>query len=536
MRVKKNFNDFSITEKKDTFKKFAFFATIILCAFALRFIHLGYSNYQGDEIKAMFFQGEKQTSFEFLLNQKKGPGQFLVTRAIEVINPNYKNHFISRLPFALASLLSVILFFLFVKNLFNDWVAFFSAFFFTTNGIIIGLSRIVQYQSLVFFFSTLSLASLVFALKKSRFRIYGLYISLISWSLALLSHYDGIFIAPMMLYLIYEWIKQSTLEAPQKNKHLLISSAISFSLLALFYIPYTFSISQSNWNYLISRMQVDPSKENPGSFITFNIYQPIYVFYLYIGLATLSFTLILLSFLKSRDNKIKAFIRVPELLSNKMLTTSYVLILWFLFPYVYMEGVVYIPGTHIYNYLFPLFIIMGIGLWLTISFINSFISTNLGTVIKLIGISSIFFLLFTQSYSIFVDHHKEYPWESKRYLFWIIDIPSDIREKFDLKLFGFPHYRNWEGINRFLANRSERSDYISNEKEEISRFYLNLPKADNDYVHMIYVRNPQTRFINFAPEFSKLLAEKDPIFTYRKNDRIYSAIYYIPKEFLTNIQ
>jgi len=283
-------------------------------------------------------------------------------------------------------------------------------------------------------------------------------------------------------------------------------------------------------------MQVDPSKEIPGSLITFNIYQPIYVFYLYIGLATLGLILIFLSFLKSKDIKINAFIRVPELLSNKMLTTSYVLILWFLFPYVYMEGLVYIPGTHIYNYLFPLFIIMGIGLWLTISFIKSFISTNLGTVIKVIGISSIFFLLFTQSYSIFVDHHKEYPWESKRYLFWIIDIPSDIREKYDLKLFGFPHYRNWEGINQFLANRSERSDYNSNEKEGISKFYLNLPKANNDYVHMIFIRNPQTRFKYFAPEFSKLLAEKEPIFTYRKNDQIYSAIYYVPKEFMTNTQ
>ncbi|MFN2160112.1 MAG: ArnT family glycosyltransferase, partial [Anaerolineales bacterium] len=184
--------------RNDIYKQAALISIIILFAFVLRFVNLGYSNYQREETRAMFLKGKNQSSIEFLLDQRKGPAQFLVSRVVQVINPSYQNQFISRLPFAAASFLSVIFFFLFVKNLYNDLIAFFSTFFFVTNGIIVGLSRIVQYQSLVFFFTTLTLASLVFALKKPKFHVWGLYIGMVSWALALLSHYDGIFIAPMV--------------------------------------------------------------------------------------------------------------------------------------------------------------------------------------------------------------------------------------------------------------------------------------------------------------------------------------------------
>ncbi len=517
-----------IRVKNNMYMQAGLIAIIVLFAFVLRFVNLGYSNYQGDEIKAMFLKEKNQSSIEFLLSQRKGPGQFLVTRAVQEINPDYTNHFISRFPFAFASLLSIGLFFLFVKNLYNDQIAFFSTFLFATNGIIVGLSRIVQYQSLVFFFSTLTLASLVLALKRPKFQIWGIYTGMISWALAMLSHYDGIFIAPMVIYLIYRWIREAKLESRAKYIHLIISLAISFLLLAIFYIPYANSITQSNLTYLLSRVESNPIKEKTGSITIFKSYQPIFVFYLYLGFAIIGLLYIAFSFLGKKYFRGESSSKIPNLLSNNFFTETLVLILWFLFPYVFLEGVVHDPGTHIYNYLIPLFILIGIGLWFIFLFLNSYLGKYPGKIVLFTGISALIFFLFTQSYSLFVDHSREYPWESEKYLLWNLNIPLEVR----LPLFGFPHYRNWEGLNQFLSDRPERSKYISNEKERISEFYLPENKAKTNNVYMIYIQKPSRLDWRISySEFSILFKNEDPIYTYKKNGQIYSAVFRIPRNY-----
>ncbi|MFN2127426.1 MAG: ArnT family glycosyltransferase [Anaerolineales bacterium] len=513
--------------RNDIYKQAALISIIILFAFVLRFVNLGYSNYQREETRAMFLKGKNQSSIEFLLDQRKGPAQFLVSRVVQVINPSYQNQFISRLPFAAASFLSVIFFFLFVKNLYNDLIAFFSTFFFATNGIIVGLSRIVQYQSLVFFFTTLTLASLVFALKKPKFHVWGLYIGMVSWALALLSHYDGIFIAPMVIYLIYRWIKESAIDLKEKYIHLIISSAISISLVAAFYIPFIFSITQSTLSYFVSRVQVNPLEHKSGSIIIFNGYQPIFAFYLYLGLAVAGFFAVGLSALKLKGFLGEIFKNIPGILTVNNLRTSYILVIWFLFPFVALEVIADDPGTHIYNYLIPLFIIMGIGIWYILPLINLFMRQTPSRVVYFAGLSFIFFLLFTQSYQIFVDHRREYPWESKKYLFWDIELPYKIR----LPLYGFPYYRNWEGISRYLAARPERMRYVSNEKKEITSYYLPDQRGKKKYMYIIYIRSPQIRVEDMVPEFSKLFRNETPIYTFEKNSQIYSAVFRVRRNY-----
>jgi len=92
---------------------------LLLGGFALRFINLGYSDYQGDEIKAFFNPKEDGDYIQFLLDQRKGPNQFLVTGAIKGFTNNFENYFLTRLPFAMAGILSIYVFYLVVKRLFN---------------------------------------------------------------------------------------------------------------------------------------------------------------------------------------------------------------------------------------------------------------------------------------------------------------------------------------------------------------------------------------------------------------------------------
>ena len=134
-----------------------FLALIIFFTFISRFQNLGYSDYQGDEIKAFFNPKEDGDYFNFLLDQRKGPNQFIVTGLLKGISNNYQNYFITRFPFALAGFLSIIVFYFVVKKLDSKEVAVYASIFFATNGFLIAFSRIVQYQAFVILFGLLGI-------------------------------------------------------------------------------------------------------------------------------------------------------------------------------------------------------------------------------------------------------------------------------------------------------------------------------------------------------------------------------------------
>ena len=75
---------------------------LALATLWLRLRHLGYSDYQGDEIKALFRIAEGQSVSEFLLTQRKGPVQFIVTYLLQIFDPSYESRLFIRLPFAIG--------------------------------------------------------------------------------------------------------------------------------------------------------------------------------------------------------------------------------------------------------------------------------------------------------------------------------------------------------------------------------------------------------------------------------------------------
>lgn len=134
----------------------------------LRLVNLGYSNYQGDEIKALPLLVPEQTFFDFLLQQRKGPTQFIITYLIKLVNPAFTNEFFTRLPFALGGILAVFFFYRMVKLNFGRRIALYASIFLTVNGLFVGLNRIVQYQSFVILFSILSIYAISLAIKRKK--------------------------------------------------------------------------------------------------------------------------------------------------------------------------------------------------------------------------------------------------------------------------------------------------------------------------------------------------------------------------------
>ena len=154
----------------------------------LRLMNLGYSDYQGDEIKALFIPDPTESVATFLLTQRKGPIQFLITFILKLLDPEYSNRFFMRLPFAIAGILTVYFFYRLVEMHFSKKIAFFGAFFLATNGFFVAFSRIIQYQSFVILFMIVSLYFFTLSFKKKKWKIKGLYFGFISWAFSCLSH------------------------------------------------------------------------------------------------------------------------------------------------------------------------------------------------------------------------------------------------------------------------------------------------------------------------------------------------------------
>ena len=479
----------------------AFIPTFV--AFLLRFINLGYSDYQGDEIKAFFLPTTGQRATEFLLDQRKGPVQFLITAFLKIFNPSYDNQLLMRLPFALAGTLAVYFFYKLVKIHFGKKIAFYSAFFIATNGFFIAFSRIVQYQSFVIFFAILALYCFTLAITKEKWIIRGIYLGFIFWSLSILSHYDGVFIAPFALFILSKWYKEINIEKKKKQTHFAGAILSGGLLLALFYIPFILSISQATKDYWLGRLEGVGGKISSSRYL-FSVYQPIYVLHIYTILSILGI--------------------IKSLMFKK--TNLLAVLLWFLLPFSFMELLVEVPGTHIFNYLLPLTVIMGFG----INFIEDFLKRFLGwfktNALLIPGIFIIFVFLFLQASAIFLDHSREYPWESEQFLLWEFPKPTPI---FHLSMFGFPYFRHWEAIGEVVRTTENNGYYSTNERSTISRYYIPLKKSSDDAGFFILIKNPQSFTEQPVNERVRLWIDSHaPVISFTDaNGRPVTEIYYL---------
>lgn len=489
------------------------FLSILVPAFVLRFFNLGYSDYQGDEIKALYIPGENEGFFNYLMDQRKGPVQFIITWLIKFVDPDYSNQLLARFLFALAGFLAVYFMYRLVSIHFSRKTALFSALLLASNGFFVAFSRIVQYQSFVILFMILSLYMFSLALKKTSYRHKGIILGFVFWALGILSHYDAVFIFPFAAYLLSVWYKRYFRKEEGSLKTVGVSLVLSAALLLVFYIPFVLSISDSTLSYWSGRISGEVSSKISSSKYLFTVYQPIYVVHFYVmsfflGLAVLYYRSFGLALPKKNILK-----RAASYLS---------LFLWFLVPFAFMEGLVYIPGTHIYVYLIPVMIIMSIGLDGLYEFLVEKTTPLLVWAYQVV-MFLIFTFIFAQSYFIYVDNFKEYPWQQEKFFVWTFHEPTPI---YHLSLFGFPYYRDWEGIGNFVKQYPEITAYSTNERKSIVRHYIPLDKDTDRAGFYIHIRNPQT----FNEEASSKKSEYwmqnyDPIFSLSRFGEDYVRMY-----------
>ena len=491
---------------KNISRKSGILFLLLLCAAILRLVNLGYSDYQGDETQALYIP-KGQTFSQFVLSQRRAPGQFVVTMLVRGLSKNYSSEFVTRLPFAIFSIFSCYVFFIFVKKLLNEKAAVYSLIFFVTNGLFVALSRIVQYQSLVMLLMFLVLYQLLLLLEDNK--IKHLYIAGILWGLSFLVHSDSVYFFPMALFLVLEWIKKNKMDLKITFKKMIIPVILGLSVMLIFYGPYLLNLPTDTLNYWKGRIEgTHQANVVNNSRYLFEVYQPIYTSHLYI-IASVVGAFILMKGSKSIN-----------------LNSKLGLISWFLFSFLFMEFAVEVPGTHIYTYLIPATIFMGV----FFSYLEDFVSHHIKKILPLyyFAVIIMFFFLFFQSYAIFVDHKREYPWQTERFLVW--DFPS-LNPVFKLSLFGFPYNRNWEGISEYITGDGRSFYYASNEKRALPRYYLpdyyfNDSSRAGYYIQIIDPQSGTNPIIN--ERSAKWIENNEPEKVFYRGEKVLAKIYFMP--------
>ncbi len=505
----------------------ALFFVVAVCIF-LRLVSLGYSEYQGDETQALYLPKADQTMVQFLLSQKKGPVQYLITAAIKAVSGGYSNTFLTRLPFALAGVLAGMFFYLVVRNITDSTTALFSLAFYATNGMFVAFSRIVQYQTFVVLFITVSLYFAQLFYKTSRFRY--LYAAFGMWCLGLLTHSDAMFIAFPLLFIFIAWANQRKLPLSRCLKTFSPPLFFLIAVLLCFYIPLILNSSSGTQKYWLGRFSGNITSGVISSSYLFSVYQPIYGLQIYELLGIFGIIIWLLAIASKYPITSRIVIKNRSLSDyGKYFDQSSPIIfmgvfLWFISSLVFMEVLTKFPGTHIWSYLLPLCVFMGYGL----SRLYLVFTPKSLKLLYTIVVFILFSFLCAQSFYIFVDHKKEYPWERKTVIFWELAKP---RTDYQLSLFGFPYNRRWEDIADFVRRDGKSAYYWDNEKASLSRYYMPLERNNEKAGYYIRINRPQTftgQILNNRGASWIVLNQPIKVF-YSKEGRQVASIYLVPE-------
>lgn len=424
-----------------------FLFLILIFSAYIRLYDIGYSHFYGDEIKTLYLRKDV-SAYDFIMNQRKGPMQFLVSWFMEKMSNSYSEFWI-RLPFALSGVLLIGVFYFYANKIYGPKTALIATSLFSLNGFYIAFSRTAQYQVLYLLLGFFSIAFSYYAncesCKKIKRHFYELLCGLFL-GLSLLSHYDAIF---FFIPVFYNLNKKSFLKV----------SFLALFLASLFYLPNILGgyFKSNTAGYILKRIEGQNYLKN-NSLYTLFVYNPLF---LYLGLVFLGF---ILFFIFSFNEKYKN------------------LVVWFLAPFFVFQFLIINPGTHIHNYFLPAIFMSAVGLT---DFYNRLVYGWLKKLYICVLVFSFCAIYAIQSWVYNPKFNTGYP--------WLINRPS---QKYHLYLYGFPYYRGWDKVGLFLQTYGKPRNYYTNDNETVASYYLTdipyMEPGNNFYPELyIEVSNPQ---------------------------------------------
>jgi hypothetical protein len=466
---------------------------ILALAFFLRFVYLGYSEFQGDEVAVMHRAAASiEGGAEALFLHKKGPGEILLAM-VPYAAGRRVNELAARLPFALSSVGAVLGIYCLARRALSERAALWGALLVALNGFFVAFGRIVQYQSLVLFLSALCLLT---ALRfQQRGRRLDLWLCSLFGALGLWCHSDAAYVLPAAGWLIVSrmTMRRSSLRAVIAQG--IAPAALGLGILALFFVPYVrhpfFATTRA---YLASRWGSQPPYANWEQLLNLgSVYNASYFLLLMaIGLAVWAVLRLrglvrpaMLAPLIAAALLVESWIRpaawradgrpyvgllylalaMALLLLPREAPGWRALLLWFSVPFLLYLFWVEDPRTHLYI-LFPgASLLLGEGL---AALQGRSWAVRWMLLLPVVGVLA---LSLAYVWVAFVSHTPEYKRnypETRQPLFWVPygdAMPSK-------GLFGFPYRTGWKAVGSLYAQGLLQGDYFSNEEAHVTGWYL----------------------------------------------------------------
>lgn len=484
---------------------------ILLVAIGLRFVNLGYSEFQGDEALAMLAAAEALSGHETaLFLRAKGPGEVLFPMALWRLTGT-TTEALARLPFALATLGAILTIYLIGKNLGGSKMAgWWAAGFFAANGFMVAFGRIVQYQALVVWFSSLAFLLLLYWRQTGHHRL-ALMSGLLLGS-GLLAHYDAILVLPALIWLL-SWPPAGVRWRATANR--LFQGGGWFMLgLALttlpFYLPYSLDPQLSRTGDYVSQRIGQELRNNLPDFFHFNTFYSSFYYLTLTSLlivgylmwlnwptsarplslpkGTMGWRLLLLVMLAGiltvvwQPTALEidglnltilpfAWLILAAFISQWQHAPVQATLLWLAVPFLGYNFVVAVGLTHIYTIVPAGALLAGLAMQTIAGWPWPISKTYLSLPAYLLLVGQTIFLAnaFIQPSPAYL---QDYP-AGNLSLFW-----SPYREPPATGFFGFVHRAGWKAVGQKIVSGELVGDYRSNEEPDVTTWYTRAaPRA-----------------------------------------------------------
>lgn len=495
----------------------------LLIALFLRGYNLGYSEFQGDEALAMISAAEALEGHEdALFLRAKGPGEVLLPMALWRLT-GVIDEPVARLPFTIASLGAILTIYLIGQTLAGHRTGWIAAAIFSLSGFTVAFGRIVQYQALVLWFSSLAFL-LVLRWAQTGARRFAL-LGGLCLGAGLLAHYDAILALPALGWLFLTTADHRPPTAglplpPHSSLFTRHSSRFTPPLLFLlgaalvalpFYLPYSLDPQANRTGEYVGGRIGNELRNNLPEFFHFNSFYSSFYYIALTGLLVfgvlwwrlwqtrrgrpwlpillgvagiavafrpdlLAFEELNLAFLPFALLFAGAFFRLPF---NHNGRPYQALIAWLAVPFLGYNFIVALGLTHIYTIVPAWSLVAALALvslptWPTLHrpvFTSPFtLHTSHFIIIPLFLLSSLFL------WNAFVRHDVEY-WQDypagNLALFW-----SPYAEPPAAGFFGFAHRTGWKAVGQKIVSGKLQGDYSSNEEPDVTAWYTRgAPRA-----------------------------------------------------------
>ncbi|MBN1402767.1 MAG: glycosyltransferase family 39 protein [Anaerolineae bacterium] len=487
---------------------------LILVAVCFRFVALGYSEFQGDEVAVMqrsssVISGDPRA----LWYHRKGPAEILLPTLGYALTRRVTEG-AARLPFAIANVGAVIGLYVLGSRHFASRAGWWAGLLLALDGFGIAFGRIVQYQSLVLFFGVLGLVCAVrYAQGLER---PFLWFAAVLLAMGMLAHTDGVYAALPSALAILLGLRRRCVSWRRAVRLLVGPAMLSLALPGLYYVPFALQPRAGGTvSYWLSRLGHPPFNNLPALFDLTTAYSAVYyvialVAWLLIFCLDhvsqlhasrwplpLAFAgLLLVSWLApglwrwgGRDavGLLYASLLAVLLCFGRRQPVWRAAMLWFGLPFLLYTFVFLDPRTHIYTAVPGAALLVGIEIERAMRWA--------GKRAWLVGASWALILatMAAYAYVAFVrpapEYQRSYP-EHRLRFFW-----TPFGDEFPTSgVFGFPHRSGWKAVALLFADGDLEGSYASNEEQHITAWYTrnqpNCPELPHYYILADTVQDP----------------------------------------------